>query len=139
MLLLNETDRRLFERTRAGVAFRNGFVEVAGGRLVLHPHASEHMCRHAYPFDFDADAPTTRLDTFLYELFADVEDNAEAEGRKALLQEFAGACLTGLATKYQKLLVLYGTGNNGKSELLRLPTRALPTLHGRLAAAPGMG
>ena len=126
MLLLNEAGRPVFTRPWRGVAFRNGFVEVTGGQLALRAHAEDHMCRYAYPFDFNAHAATARLDSFLRELFGDVQTREEADGRKALLQEFAGACLTGLATTYQKLLVLYGTGNNGKSELLRLLRALFP-------------
>jgi putative DNA primase/helicase len=117
--LLAQADRVTFEDTPPGVAFSNGFVTVTGGRLELRPHAPENRCRHAYPFAFDPNARTSKLDDFLFELFRDC-DKVERDLRIALLQEFVGACLIGEAVRYQRCLVLYATGGNGKSELLRI-------------------
>lgn len=117
--LLADSGRATFDAPVSGVAFSNGFVTVEGGRIALRPHAPEHLARHAYPFSYEADAETPLLDAFLLELFRDC-DKLERDLRTALLQEFAGACLIGDATRYQRCLVLYATGGNGKSELLRI-------------------
>lgn len=119
MIVVNDQERGRFSAWRRGVAFRNGFAVVENGRVELLPHAPEHMARHAFNFDYDPKAPAPKLAQFFDELFADVTDD-EAADRERMLQEFVGACLTGIATKYQMLLVLAGSGGNGKSEFLRL-------------------
>lgn len=125
ILLLTRTNRLTFARAKPAVAFRNGLAVVGDERVRLLPHDPAHMCRHGFPFDYDEDAPRTRLNAFLDALFADVP-TVEQVGRKMLLQEFVGACLTGSATKYQKLLLISGGGGNGKSEFLRLVRSLFP-------------
>lgn len=102
-----------------GVAFSNGFVLVQGGNITIEPHAPEHRARHVFPFAFDRGAACPLLDAFLLDLFRDV-DKFERDLRIALLQEYAGACLIGEACRYQRCLVLFAKGGNGKSELLRI-------------------
>jgi P4 family phage/plasmid primase-like protien len=114
--LLADPDRVTFDGAPLGVAFSNGFVTVRAGKIDLIGHDPAHRCRHAYPFPF-MDAATPRLDRFLGELFGDV-DGVERDLRTSLLQEFSGATLIGEACRYQRCLVLFGTGGNGKSELL---------------------
>lgn len=123
--LLSSKNRVSFERPPAGIAFRNGFVTVAGGKVDLLPHAPENRARHVYPFDYEPDVPSPLLDAFLAQLFADV-DKFERDLRIALLQEFIGVCLVGEATRYQRYLLLYATGGNGKSELLRIARGIFP-------------
>lgn len=101
-----------------GVAFRNGIASVVDGIVRLEQHSPERMCRWAYPFDY-APAPTPLLDAFLDILFGDVSEE-ERSLRIMVLQEFAGACLVGQATRFQTCLLLLGPGGNGKSELLRV-------------------
>jgi P4 family phage/plasmid primase-like protien len=118
-----DPDRVTFNFARGdgprGVAFRNGFVTVRDGAITLLPHAPEHRARHAYDFDYDDTLETPLLDAFFAELFKDTTA-LERDLRTALLQEFVGACLIGEATRYQRCIVLYGTGGNGKGELLRI-------------------
>jgi P4 family phage/plasmid primase-like protien len=124
--LLSERDRVTFDDAPAGIAFRNGFVTVARGAIALLGHAPEHRARFAYPFDYTPEALCPRLDAFLEQLFADVVDKFERDMRINLLQEFIGACLVGEATRYQRYLILYATGGNGKSELLRVLRAIFP-------------
>ena len=117
--LLSDPDRVRFDGAPLGVAFSDGFVKVRAGKVDLVPHSPEHRCRHAYPFAFLPDAATPMLDKFFYELFRDC-DQFERDLRIALLQEFVGASLIGDACRYQRCLVLFAKGGNGKSELLRI-------------------
>lgn len=117
--LLSDPARVSFDGAPLGIAFSNGFVKVRDGRIEVVAHASEHRARHAYPFPYRDDAPTPLLDAFLAELFRDCT-SLERDLRTALLQEFTGATLVGEATRYQRCLVLYAKGGNGKSELLRI-------------------
>ncbi len=123
--MLSSPDRVRFDDAPHGMAFRNGFVTVADGRIRTIPHAPENRARHAYPFDYTPDAPCPNLDRFMAQLFADV-DQFERDLRIALLQEFIGACLVGDSTRYQRYMVLYATGGNGKSELLRIARGIFP-------------
>lgn len=117
--LLADERRVRFDGAPLGVAFSNGFVRVRGGKVELVPHAAEHRCRHAYDFPYDPSLLTPKFDTFLADLFGDCIA-LERDLRTCLLQEYAGATLIGEATRYQRCLVLFAKGGNGKSELLRI-------------------
>jgi putative DNA primase/helicase len=109
---------RSFDGYRAGVACRNGFVVVEGGKVSVLPHSPLHLARHALPYDYDPSTSRPMLDQFFADVFADATDGDEVN-RTALLSEFLGACLVGDATKYQRCLVLWGReGGNGKSQFL---------------------
>lgn len=123
--LLSEPGRIEFGAAPAGMAFANGFVTVENGEVKLLPHSPMNLARWRYEFNYDAAAPSPKLAAFLAELFADV-DPLERASRIALLQEFLGACLVGEATRYQRYLVLFATGGNGKSELLRVCRACFP-------------
>ncbi len=123
--LLADPARLTFSAAPAGMAFVNGFVTVAGGVVALAAHSPTRLARWRYEFTYDASAPCPRFLGFLGELFADVSGE-EREGRIALLQEFLGACLVGDATRYQRYLVMFAPGGNGKSELLRVCRACFP-------------
>lgn len=114
-----------FRNAKAGIGFTNGFAVVENGRVRLLPHAPEHMARHAYDFDFNADLPHPMLDQFLEEVFWDCIEE-ERGARIALFQEFVGVCLAGFATERQRALVMFGPGGNGKSEALRIARGMFP-------------
>lgn len=117
--LLSSPRRVVFDGAPVGIAFANGFVTVVGGQISLLEHAADHRARFCYPFPYDRSAARPALESFLGELFGDC-DLLERLQRMALLQEFAGVCLIGDATRYQRALFLYGPGGNGKSEALRI-------------------
>lgn len=120
--IVSRVDRPLFRNAKPGIAFRNVFVTVEGGIISTRPHAPEHLARSGLPFDYDPlDHP--QLDRFFADLF---EGCADANDRVKLLQEFVGACLLGMATSYQRCLVLFGTGNNGKSQVQEICKAAFP-------------
>ncbi|WP_438042449.1 DUF5906 domain-containing protein [Sorangium sp. So ce128] len=73
------------------------------------------------------------LNEFLEGVFADCSEE-EAAARTALLQEFVGACLIGDAVRYQRCLILYGEGGNGKSAVINLVRAMFPP--GALASLP---
>ncbi len=132
--LVSAPGRASFELARRGVAFRNGFAFVERGEVKLAAHRPENMCRFAFPFDLARGAATPLADEFFDVLFGDVSED-ERHARVMLLQEFAGACLVGEAPVYQRCLMLFGGGGNGKSELLRV-LRALVPPHAIAALPP---
>lgn len=89
--------------SRTGFACANGWVTPAG----LEPLSKEHYARHLLNVGFDPNAKAPRWAKFISESVDD--DSAK------ILQEFVGAALFGEATTYQKALVLWGDGGNGKS------------------------
>lgn len=124
MLLLTGFDSEFFETRNAGgrVGFDNGTLLV-NGELV--PHAPEHRLRYIHNMDYDPAAPCPRWSSFLEETFDNVPDTGE---RISALQEFVGAALFGVATHYQKGLILLGSGANGKSVILDVVTSIMPPM-----------
>jgi putative DNA primase/helicase len=116
------TDPAFFTRPNVGAAFANGFVTLVDGKLELVPHAPEHRALSSLPYELVPGADFTAWDKFLGEIWRDEPD---IEQRKMVLQEFLGASLLGLATRYARCLVLTGEGNNGKSTLMEIITGAL--------------
>lgn len=123
--LLSEPGRIEFSNAPPGMAFVNGFVSVQGGAVKVVSHGPMNLARWRYEFSYNPESPRKRTLEFLDELFADVPTDERA-ARIALLQEFLGACLVGDATRYQRYLVLFAPGGNGKSELLRVCRACFP-------------
>jgi P4 family phage/plasmid primase-like protien len=123
-----------FDAAPRGLAFADCFVEVNERGIVRHAHAPEHRARHGYAFRFDAAAPATSFNAALREWFFGASD---AHERIQLLQEYLGASLLGIVTRYQLALVLLGAGANGKSAALSIFKSAFPP--GSVASIPPHG
>ena len=106
-----------------GLAFTDGFVTVAKDGASRTAHAPAHRARHSFAFAFEGTSEPVRFVTMLREVFA---PDADREEKIAHIQEFAGASLLGIATRYQKCVVLAGEGANGKSAVLRILESAMP-------------
>ncbi len=126
-LIADANEAHRFEKAWRGVAFDNVFVRLNTQTGDIDPvaHHRTHMCRFAFPFAYNPKAPRDRLYEFLDAIFGDC-DEQERLMRQALLQEYLGACLFGIATKYEACLVLYGFGSNGKSQVLTLARACFP-------------
>jgi len=110
-IICSEKHRRgFFDEAPAGVAFADGFLRFRGGKVVLEKHSPSHRVRAGYDFTWSGDHRCPRWLDAQRQWFGDIDDRA------LLLQEFAGACLFGLATTYQAALVLYGEAGAGKSQ-----------------------
>lgn len=97
----------------SGIAFRNGFLKVsAEGLAQLVPHHPNNQARTAKDFDYD---PNPQCPQFL-QMMMEICSNDHEKVRAIL--EFVGVCLLGQAPRMQKVLVLYGTGGNGKSQVV---------------------
>lgn len=122
-----------FKNAVPGVAFQNVFIGLGDKCVEVRRHDPSHRARHPLPFDYDAQAACPRWHQFLAEVFPPVvvdDDDAkpidDAVERAALLQEFCGACLFGLAPRYGLALVLEGSGENGKSVALKVLPAPFP-------------
>ena len=123
--LESSPNRDRFENGFPGIAFRNCFLRTEGGVIKAAHHTPYHMARHRFGFDYDPSAPHPLFDQFLADVFADAQPWDAAE-RVRVLQEFVGASLVGRATGLQQALVLYGSGNNGKSAFLEMAEAVFP-------------
>jgi P4 family phage/plasmid primase-like protien len=124
-------DSDFFAGARKGTAFVDCFVEVTAERIVQHEHSPEHRARFAYPFGYQPNREPTRLLAFFAEVF---RDDADAQQKVELFQEFLGASLLGLATKYQRAIVKIGDGSNGKSVAAKIAEACMPP--GSVCAIP---
>lgn len=115
-----------FDAVEPGVVFRNGFVTLQSGKVHLGPHTAGHRARAGFGFDYDPHAPRNLLGEFFDEVFADACEEERA-AREATLQEFAGACMFGMATVYQQAMVCFGPGGTGKSEFAKILIASHPS------------
>jgi len=119
------SDQQFFDSAAKGIAFTDGFVIVEPNRLRKVAHSPKHRARQAYPFAFDG--PRVREPKLFLKFLDDVfRDDADRVEKIAALQEFMGAAITGLATKYERALVLFGAGSNGKTRLTAIIEAVMP-------------
>lgn len=112
-----------FDTAKPGLAFENGFLEVSSSGATLHGHSSTHRARTAYGFDWD---PTATAPQFLQMMADHFDGDADGLDKIECLLEFFGACLLGVATRFQKCLALPSDGGSGRSTLLDVVSGAFP-------------
>jgi putative DNA primase/helicase len=124
-------DRTFFDSARRGLAFQNGLLAVvdntAAGvpakEVALLPHSPDNRARFAYPFPYE-DAPCPRWAEFLDSVWAGDPDMFV---KQAVLRQWLGASLFGLAPRYKKVILLAGDTNSGKSTLIKVVRALFPT------------
>ena len=129
-----------FDEAADGVAVQNGFLAVAGGLgvstscAVLQPFSAEHRARFSMDYTFNevSAAGDWQKRAPLWSMYLEsvFEGDQDAEDKRQLLQDFAGAALVpGLATKLQRCLALIGGGSNGKSVFMEVLSALMPREH----------
>ena len=103
-----------FDAAEDGLTLQNGFVTVERGRAALRPFSATQRSQAALPYPY---APKMAPDGFLAALRGCWAGDADCEDKIQLLREFVGACLLGMATRYQRGMVFLGSGANGKSTI----------------------
>lgn len=101
-----------FEGAPRGVAVDRAFLSIQNGELVREDLGPDHRARARLPIPFDPTAKATRLVRALGEWFEGEDDASE---KAAFVQEFAGVCLFGEATRLGVAAIFSGEGANGKS------------------------
>ncbi len=111
-----------FDERPAGVLFTNGFLNTDG---VLEPPGPDHRVyeEHALSFQYDQAGRIVAFRRYLDDVF---RGDADAEAKVAVVQEFLGAALVGLAPRYQRCLLAVGDGENGKGVLFGLMGMLFP-------------
>jgi putative DNA primase/helicase len=122
-----------FDDTPSGVAFANAYVRVDADAISLCEHSPEHRARFAYAFAFVAGAVPEMLLNFFEQIWRD-DGEDERASKVALIQEYVGVSMLGLATRYQRALVWVGDGGNGKSVAAIVIERCMPL--GSVCAIP---
>lgn len=89
------------------INLRNGTLEISPDGATLRDHSKEDFLTYQLTFDYDPQADCSRWINFLNEMQPD------QQGQK-VLQEYAGYIFTN-HLKIEKVLVLFGSGGNGKS------------------------
>jgi len=113
-----------YEDQVPGVACENGFATVQDGRVVVLAHNPQHRSLFGLPIRAEENATPELFLQYLRQCF---RDDVDGEEKIKVLQEFTGAALMGMSTKYQKGLMLVGHGANGKSTFQTIITALFPT------------
>lgn len=97
------------------INLRNGTYEINGnGQTKLRPPKKEDFLTYQLQFDYDPKATAPKFEKYLNEVLPDIE-------RQRILAEYIGYLFVRHGTnnlKLEKLLILYGGGQNGKSVFL---------------------
>lgn len=102
--------------TKGYINFKNGVLNIATGELL--PHDQEKYFLYCLPYNYDPSATCPTFDSFLEDITLNRKDLAD------ILLEYLGYIISGTNYKYQKALILSGSGKNGKSTFINL-VRAL--------------
>lgn len=115
-LVYNDTlQENFFETHQYGVACKTSYICIKDGGLVEKDYTPQLRQRHKLDIDpMQGDCPL--FTAYLNDTFAGDEQIEQT----TLLQEILGALVTGCFYKLQKAVLLYGSGENGKSVLLEL-------------------
>lgn len=119
-----ETFRKdFFSNAPRGLVFANGFARIERTEVVIEPHSANHRARHGYGFEYDPNAKASTFNEFLESVW---EGDIDAEQKRAVLQEYIGAALFGLAARSKKILLLHGEGDTGKSTTINIVQGMFP-------------
>ena len=106
---------KMMEPTKEFINCLSGELHWAGAGWELRPHRKEHLAISQAPVAWEgAKAKCPRFERFLGEVFA---GDADAREKRLLLLEMMGYTMLPTA-RYEKFIVLIGSGANGKSVVL---------------------
>ena len=91
------------------VNLNNGTLEITPSGVLLREHRAEDFLTYCLPFDYNPKATCPKFDTYLQRVQPD-------EPARHILAEYVAAIFTTKEVfRFEKVLLLYGTGANGKS------------------------
>jgi P4 family phage/plasmid primase-like protien len=121
-----------FDEAKAGIVQLSGFLHVKPAGIEPLPHSPEHRATLRVDFDYAPNTPAPRWKAFLESMLRGDDD---ARAKMDVLQEFIGVSYFGLAPRFQRCLVLFGGGSNGKSVFVSVVSEIFPPEF-RCAIAP---
>lgn len=115
-----------FDDAPVGVLCKGTFLTIEGGNVVARPPTPHDRQRTTLDIPYNPGAKCPTWARTLTQWFGDDQDGVD---KAALLGEFVGAALFGVATRYQKALFVIAPGGNGKSQLLDVVSALFPSEH----------
>jgi hypothetical protein len=124
LLCARRVSPRFFADAPAGIAFADCFAVVTADGIDEQSHSKDHRARFAYPFALPPahELPQPLLD-YLDDMFGSDGDRAQKYDG---LQEHGGGCIAGIAPEYERVVLLVGEADTGKSRLTRFFVAAMP-------------
>lgn len=112
--------RGAFDNAPPGIALADDFLMVQGDKLARERLGAHHLQTFAHPFTYleAKSCKTPMFDRFMREQVRD-ED-------ALFLQEWLGAALLGIATRYHRIVLLHGPRGCGKSTLIDIMQSVFP-------------
>ena len=107
----------------AGIAFRDRFVYAGPGGVQFRPHAPANRATWCVDLDMDPAADPGPWPEILRNVFWRDPDAAD---KIAVLQQWVGAALLGIAPQYARVPILLGPGGAGKSTVMEVVEGLLP-------------
>lgn len=98
------------------INLRNGTLEIANGTVRLREHRAEDFLTYCLAYDYNPRAEAPLFTGYLKRVLPERES-------RLIAQEFLGYAFTS-GLKLEKVLVLYGSGGNGKSVFFEVVTAA---------------
>lgn len=110
----NYTDQSFLDndKSKGIVNLSNGMLDLETNTLLPHDPSKEFL--YCLPFDYDPSATCPRWDQFIEDV------TLGRECLKNIIHEYLGYIISGSNYKYQKALILDGSGNNGKTTFLKV-------------------
>ena len=99
------------------INLRNGTLEIEGHDVRLREHRREDFLTYCLNYDYDPKADAPIFSRYLKRVLPEPES-------QAIIQEFLGYAFTS-GIKLEKVLVLLGSGRNGKSVLFEIVTELM--------------
>ena len=108
-----------------GINFANGFVDTLG---TIHPHGKQWGCTYTMPFCYKPELGfgVTEKGPFAEFLKTIWGQDEDFEQKVCLLRQVMGATMFGLGPSFQRAVLLFGIGQSGKTQLLRIVEGLLP-------------
>jgi P4 family phage/plasmid primase-like protien len=122
---LYRNDQSPFESAPNGLLASNGFLTLRNAQLVLYPHHPNWFQTLSIDVRYDHEAQCPMWMKALSSWFGRDEDGSD---KVAMLQEFFGAALFGLAPRYGRALFLVGTGGQGKGQITDVLSGLFPKI-----------
>lgn len=118
--IIKALNYRILQPSLRVMCFKNGVVDFKD--MELRPFSSEYHCVKQYDFKWNpkAECPTWKrflgYPRFVGQSEEDVKGVLPASGKRRVLQKFlGGGFIDRSKVKFEYLMILYGTGANGKS------------------------
>lgn len=112
-MIVRVNDKKSINRVL--VNLKNGTYCIEGSLGKLLGHNPDDMLTYVLDFEYDADATAPKFQKFLDEVLPD-------KNTQKVMLEYIGYCLTN-GLHMEKMLILYGSGANGKSTLENIIVR----------------